>query len=256
MKSNAYPFLSVVGTVALLFLIVPFVALPLHTQWRTFQFSSGDLSAVLTSVVYSLVALVVIVIFGTPLAYVLARVRFRGKGLVEVLVLLPFLTPPLAMGLLLASTYGPYGFVGAPLERLGLILTNSGAAFVLAQIYAAAPYYILGARSAFEGVSRNLERVSFTLGRGRAATFLRITLPLAGLGLASALAAAWVRALGEFGIVLIIAYYPRGIPVKLWVNLQEIGLSAVYPLLWLLLLVGLPLPVLLGALSRRRAGGR
>ncbi len=78
-----------------------------------------------------------------------------------------------------------------------------------------------------------------------------MTLPLARLGLASALATAWVRALGEFGIVLIIAYYPQGIPVRLWVNLQDVGLSAVYPLLWLFFAIALPLPLLLGALSRR-----
>lgn len=220
------------------------------------RLGTGDLSAVGTSVGYSLVALLIILVFGTPLSYLLARTQFRGRALVEIAVLLPFLTPPLAMGLLLASTYGPYGFVGAPLERLGVFLTNSGAAFLLAQVYAAAPYYIVGARAAFEGVSQNLERVSFTLGKGFAETFFRVTLPLAGLGLASALAAAWVRALGEFGIVLVIAYFPRGIPVKLWVNLQEVGLGAVYPLLWLLLLVGLPLPIVLGGLSRRRNRGR
>lgn len=237
--------------IVLLFLVVPFLALPLHTDWAHFAFASGDLSAVLVSVLYSLAAIIIITLFGTPLAYALARFRFKAKLLVEALVLLPFLTPPLAMGLLLASIYGPYGMIGGPLEHIGLSLTNSGPAFLLAQIYGAAPYYLVGARAAFEGVPASLERVSLTLGKGPFETFLRITLPLARLGLASGLATAWVRALGEFGIVLIIAYYPRGIPVKLWVNLQDIGLSAVFPLLWLLFLVGLPLPLILGTLARR-----
>jgi len=239
------------GVVGLLFLLVPFLMLPVHTDWLHFHFASGDLKSVGVSVGLSVAALAVILVLGTPLAYAMARYRFRGKAIVEALVLLPFLTPPLAMGLLLATVYGPYGIVGAPLERLGLVLTNSTAAFLLAQVYGAAPYYIVGARAAFEGVPRGLELVSMTLGKGPLATFLSVTFPLARLGLATGLATAWVRALGEFGIVLIVAYYPRGIPVKLWVNLQDIGLQAVFPLLWLLFLVGLPLPLALGILSRR-----
>jgi molybdate/tungstate transport system permease protein len=77
-------------------------------------------------------------------------------------------------------------------------------------------------------------------------------MPLARLGLAAGIALAWVRALGEFGIVLILAYYPQGIPVKLWVNLQDIGLPAVYPLLWVFFLVAMPLPLILGLASRRQ----
>jgi molybdate/tungstate transport system permease protein len=77
-------------------------------------------------------------------------------------------------------------------------------------------------------------------------------MPLARLGLAAGIALAWVRALGEFGIVLILAYYPQGIPVKLWVNLQDIGLAAVYPLLWVFFVVAMPLPLLLGLASRRQ----
>jgi len=249
-RAATFAFLAI-GALGLLFLLVPFLMLPLHTSWSRFGFAPGDLSAAEVSLLYSLAALVVIAVFGTPLAYALARYRFRGKFLIEALVLLPLLTPPLAMGLLLASTYGPYGLIGGPLERIGLVLTNSGPAFLLAQIYGAAPYFIVGARAAFEAVPRNLEQVSLTLGKGPAATFLRVTLPLARLGLASGLATAWVRALGEFGIVLIVAYYPRGIPVKLWINLQNVGLQAVYPLLWLLFLVGLPLPLVLGLISRR-----
>lgn len=251
MKRTALPIFALVGAIGLVFLLLPFVTLPLHTDWARFHFAHGDLEAVWVSVSLSALALLVILLFGTPIAYVMARQSFRGKGVIEALVLLPLLTPPLAMGLLLASVYGPYGIVGGPVQRIGLVLTNSTPAFLLAQIYGAAPYYIVGARSAFESVPTTLERVSLTLGKGPFETFLRVTFPLARLGLAAGMATAWVRALGEFGIVLIVAYYPRGIPVKLWVNLQDVGLRAVYPLLWLLFLVGLPLPLVMGIISRR-----
>lgn len=245
--------LTLSGSIGLLLLALPFAGLLGATHWGDFHLAGGDLSAIRTSVGYTAVALALIVLFGTPTAYWLARRRFAGKGLVELLVLLPLLTPPLAMGILLTTLYGPYGWAGEPLEAIGLTLTNSAPAFILAQFYGAAPYYIVAARAAFEGVPMELEQVALTLGKGRWQCFLQVTLPLARLGLAAGLALAWVRALGEFGIVLIIAYYPQGIPVKLWVNLQDIGLSAVYPLLWLFFLIAMPLPLLLGMLSRRQA---
>lgn len=239
------------GAAALVFLAAPFLSFALTTPWTRLAPVSGDLGAIEVSIVYTLIALVAIIVVGTPLAYWLARFDFRGKVVVEVLVLLPLLTPPLAMGILLAMFYGPYGWVGRSVETIGLELTNTPAAFVLAQVYAAAPYFILAARSAFEAVDPELEQISLSLGKSPWQTFWRITLPLSRLGLAVGLAIAWVRALGEFGIVLIIAYFPQGIPVKLWVNLQDVGLSAVYPLLWLFFLIAMPLPLLLGLASRK-----
>ncbi|SBP87398.1 putative ABC-type transport system, permease component [Thiomonas delicata] len=239
------------GLAGLAFLALPFLGLVISTPWGQLQLQQGDLGALRVSVGYTVLAVTLVMGFGTPVAWWLARSSFRGKWVVELLVLLPLLTPPLAMGLLLTMSYGPYSWLGQPLGKLGLSLTNTPAAFLLAQIYGSAPYYIVAARSAFEGVPRDLEQISLTLGSSPWRTFWRITLPLSSLGLGAGVALAWVRALGEFGIVLIIAYYPQGLPVKLWVNLQDTGLSAVYPLLWLFFLIGLPLPLLMGALSRR-----
>jgi len=171
----------------------------------------------------------------------------------DAIVLLALLTPPLAMGILLTTLFGPYGLVGSLVAHTGVELTNSAPAFVLAQFYGALPYYVIAARAAFEGVPRELEHIALTLGKSPWQTFWLISMPLARLGLAAGIALAWVRALGEFGIVLILAYYPQGIPVKLWVNLQDIGLSAVYPLLWVFFLVAMPLPLILGLASRRQS---
>jgi molybdate/tungstate transport system permease protein len=244
--------IPLLGPAALLFLAAPFIALAFATNWRAFQFAPGDWGAVRVSLGYGILSLPIMIGLGTPLAWWLARRDFRGKWMVDALLLLPLLTPPLAMGILLTSLYGPYSVLGSSLGRLGLVLTNSMAAFMLAQVYGAMPYYVFSARAAFEAVPRELEQIALTLGREPWQVFLRVTLPLARLGLVAGLALAWVRALGEFGIVLIVAYYPQGIPVKLWVNLQDIGLPAVYPLLWLFFLVAMPLPLWLGMLSRRR----
>ena len=241
-----------VSLLTLLLLAAPFIGLTFITPWHTFGFADGDGSAIVVSLCYSLLALVLIIALGTPLAWWLARHRIRGQWLIDALLLLALLTPPLAMGLLLASMYGPYGPAGSLLERAGLVLTNSGLAFVMAQFYSALPYFVSAARAAFEGVPRELEQIALTLGHSPWRSFVRVSLPLAKLGLAAAIALAWVRALGEFGAVLIVAYYPQGIPVKLWVNLQNVGLSAVYPLLWVFFLVAMPLPLVLGLAARRR----
>jgi molybdate/tungstate transport system permease protein len=244
------------GPLALALLVAPFLTLAVVTDWAGFGLARGDLGAVATSLGYTSLAMLVVAGLGTPLAWWLARHDFPGKLAAEALVLAALLTPPLALGILLASLYGPYSAVGGALQRAGLTLTNTPAAFVLAQVYGATPYYVLTARAAFEGVPRELERIGLTLGKEPWQVFLTVTLPLARTGLAAALALAWVRALGEFGTALIIAYYPQGIPVKLWVNLQDAGLSAVYPLLWLFFLAALPLPVWLGLAARRSNGWR
>ncbi len=253
MSKGARPGITVfVAALTLLLLAAPFVGLACATDWRHLGFAQGDGDAVAVSLALSLVALGLIVALGTPLAWWLARHRLRGQWLIDALLLLALLTPPLAMGLLLATMYGPYGPAGQWLERAGLLLTNSVPAFVMAQFYAALPYYVLAARAAFEGVPCELEQIALTLGHSPARSFFHVSLPMAKLGLAAAVALAWVRALGEFGVVLIVAYYPQGIPVKLWTNLQDSGLPAVYPLLWVFFLVALPLPMLLGLAVRRR----
>ncbi|WP_226826007.1 ABC transporter permease [Acidithiobacillus thiooxidans] len=234
------------------FLLAPFAALLFATDWPDFHFADGDLGAIRTSLLYSALALIISVLAGTPLAWWLARGQGRGKWFFDALLMLPLLTPPLALGILLSSFYGPYSPVGTLFSHAGIYLTNTAPAFILAQIYGAMPYYIIAARAAFEGVPRELEQISRTLGRNRVQTFWRVTLPLARIGLSAGVALAWVRAMGEFGTVLIVAYFPEGIPVKLWVNLQDIGLSAVYPLLWIFFLVAVPLPLWIGLRARRQ----
>ena len=170
--------------------------------------------------------------------------------------MIPLLTPPLAMGILLVSAFGPYGLVGQWLSLLGTTLVNNPAAFVLAQVYGALPYFIVVARSAFATVPRAILEAGQTLGASGWNRFRFLTLPLAMPGLASAVTLAWVRAVGEFGIVMIFAYFPQGIPVKLYTNLQNDGVDAVYTLLWMLLIVTLPLPMVCFVLGKRASRGR
>jgi len=148
--------------------------------------------------------------------------------------------------------FGPYGSLGALLERYGVVMTNSATAFVATQVYVGMGYYVLGAVAALDAVPLMLQRHAALLGFTPMRVFLRVTLPLSRLGLAVALSLAWVRAIGEFGAVVVTAYYPSGMPVQLWVNLESFGLPAVMPLLVVFLAVALPLPWLIHVLAQRQ----
>ncbi|HUY11621.1 MAG TPA: ABC transporter permease subunit, partial [Candidatus Dormibacteraeota bacterium] len=154
---------------ALLFLIAPFAALVFATYWSHFELDRADWSAIAVSLGYGASAMLVVVALGTPLAWWLARTKFAARWIADAIVLLPLLSPPLALGILLATLYGPYGAAGAPLARLGLLLTNSAPAFVLALTYGALPFYVVLARAAFEGVPTDYESLALTLGKSRLA---------------------------------------------------------------------------------------
>lgn len=231
------------GMPAVLLLLIPFLTLAWITPWSGFHLACGDGQAVATSLGMSAMAIPLIILLGLPLALWLAKTGSRWRGAVEVAVLIPLLAPPLAMGILLVSVFGPYGSIGEALSAMGLALNNNAGAFVTAQIYGGLPYFILSARAAFENVPVEIEEAGQTLGASVWQIFWRLTLPQAARGLAAALAITWVRVIGEFGIVLVFSYFPQGIPVKLFINLQNDGVDSVYALLWVLLVTTLPLPL-------------
>ena len=215
----------------------------------------GAFQPLLTSVEASLLALAVILLLGTPLAYLMARGRLPLPRLWELGVILPLLTPPLVIGLLLIFMVGPATPLGGALGHLDLTASDTFFALVVAEVYEAVPYYVLGAAAAFAAVDPELERSAAILGDGHWRAWRRVTLPLAAPGLATALAVTWARAMGAFGAVLIIAYHPFGLPMQIWVTLQETGLSSALPFALVLLVVALPLPVgayIWSARARRR----
>jgi molybdate/tungstate transport system permease protein len=242
------------ATLFALALLYPFTALFARVgawQWGD-DIRGPALSSVRVSLLLTGCAMVIIVAIGTPVAAYIARCRTRERLLWQGVLLIPILLPPLALGILLTLAFGPYGTVGAALEHLGLRMTNSAPAFIMTQVYVGMGYYVLGAVAAFDAVPAILQKQAALLGLTPAKVFLRITLPLSRLGLAVALSIAWVRAIGEFGAVVVTAYYPSGMPVQLWVNLQSFGLPAVMPLLVVFLAVALPLPWLIHVLAQRR----
>ncbi|MDE2391466.1 MAG: ABC transporter permease subunit, partial [Rhodospirillales bacterium] len=137
-------------------------------------------------------AMLVIVLAGTPLALYLARSRGRLVLLAEAVVLMPMLMPTLALGILLAVVYGPSAPLGRAFGALGITLTNTPAAFLLATVYAALPTYVVAARGAIAQVPPDYEELARTLGDTPFRAQLRVTLPLARRGLSAAVSLAWV----------------------------------------------------------------
>lgn len=190
------------------FLIVPFVAL----IWRALTLEGalvpGDLSvmsAVSLSLGTTAVTVALILLFGTPLAYFLARYRFPFKRLLTVLIEIPIVMPPVVAGLALLSAFGRRGLIGMPLADLNITITFTLTAVVLAQLFVSAPFYIRAAQSRFESLPREYEDAAAVDGASRWVIFWRIMLPQSARALLTGLILSWARALGEFGATILFA---------------------------------------------------
>lgn len=168
--------------------------------------SAEALSAVWISARVAAAATVLNALLGIPLAYLIARRRFWGRGLVDLLVTLPLVLPPTVTGYYLIVLLGRRGLLGAPLYDLtGWTIAFTWYAAVIAATVMALPLLVRTARAAIESVDRDLERAAFTLGRSEWQTALTVTLPLARNGILAGLVLAFARALGEFGATLMLA---------------------------------------------------
>ncbi len=252
LAGSAFIWLALLGPLAVL------VSRVSPHSLRTALGPAGALGPLYVSLSASAVALGVVVVLGTPLAYLLARGRLPVPRLVELGIILPLMLPPLVVGLLLVFLIGPQGTLGGILSHLHLTGTNTFFALVVAEFYEAGPFYILGAYAAFASVDVRVEQDATLLGDRPVQAFRRITLPLAAPGLAMGLATAWARAMGAFGAVIIVAYFPHGLPLQIFLSMQELGLPEALPFALLLVVAALPLPVLAylwSARARARGSG-
>ena len=200
--------------VAFGFLVLPIVAIFAQVSPGTLvsQLSQPVVTdALVLSLKTSAIAQALVLLFGTPTAYVLATRRFRGRSLAIVLVELPLVLPPAVAGIGLIAAFGRLGLLGSTLDAFGVQLGLTQAAVVIAVAYVSSPLYIRQAIAAFEEVDPNLVAASRTLGAGRARTFFRVVLPLARRGLAAGEALSFARGLGEFGATIMFAGSVQGV---------------------------------------------
>lgn len=159
-------------------------------------------SALRLTLLTSLLATFFAFLLGLPVAYVLARLEFRGKRALDAVVELPIALPPIVLGTGLLFLLGRQGLLGKP---LGLEISLTTAAVVIAQFVVASPFFIRMMKAGLEAVPRQLENASLSLGASRWRTFLHVTLPLCKASLIGGLAMTWARAVGEFGATLMFA---------------------------------------------------
>ncbi len=214
LRRSAFPLAAVSAlALALAFLALPILAIFVDVAPARLLSSLGDPSArdaLLLSLETSLAALALIVVVGTPAAWVLATRRFRGRTVAITLVELPLVVPPAVAGIGLLAALGPRGLLGGALDAAGVRLVLETAGVVVALTFVASPFYVRQAVSAFESLDPVLLEASRTLGAGEARTFARIAVPVARGALGAGAALAWGRALGEFGATLMFAGSFRG----------------------------------------------
>jgi molybdate transport system permease protein len=202
------------AAVALTFLVLPMVAIFVRVPpGRLLHELRNPVvkDALVVSLKTSVIAQALILLLGTPLAYLLATRRFRGRSFVITLVELPLVLPPAVAGLGLLAAFGRAGLLGSTLNAFGVSIPFTQTAVTLAVAYVASPLYIRQGIAAFESVDPNVVAASRTLGAGPARTFFRVVLPLASGGLAAGEALAFARGLGEFGATIMFAGSFQGV---------------------------------------------
>lgn len=240
---------AALGALLLLYYLLPLVALGARLSGGTLAGATAPtvVDAATTSVATATASTALATAFGVPLAYWLARAEFAGKRAVTTLVVLPLVLPPVVSGILLLSVFGPDALGALLPGRLSITRTHLGV--VVAQTFVASPFVVVTARTAFEGVDVTLEEAARTLGAGEWSTFRRVILPLAWPGVLAGVTLAFARSIGEFGATLLLAYYPRTLPVEIWVGFVSRGLDAALPVALVLLVVAVGALVALAALG-------
>lgn len=244
--------LGVVAAVAVVFLVTPVLAVVIRAPWSTLidDLTSQDArDALRVSLVTTLMAALLCVLFGVPLAWVLARTAFRGRSFVRALVTLPLVLPPVVGGIALLLAFGRNGVLGRPIDQIfGITIPYTTPAVVMAQTFVALPFLVISVEGAFRGSDVRYDDAAATLGASRWWTFRHVTLPLATPGIIAGAVLSWARALGEFGATVTFAgSFPgttRTIPTQIYVTRSAEGGGATALSLLLIVVSVLVLTVL------------
>ncbi|MFY1698047.1 MULTISPECIES: ABC transporter permease [unclassified Solwaraspora] len=252
-------FLALPALAGLIFLMLPLVGLLLRTPWTELPqrlTAPGVLDALRLSLLTATAATGLCLLLGVPLAWLLARTRFPGRGAIRALVTVPLVLPPVVGGLALLLVYGRRGLVGGWLDTtFGVTVPFTTAAVVLAEAFVAMPFLIIAVEGALRGADPRYEEAAATLGAGRWTTFRRVTLPIVAPGIAAGSVLCWARALGEFGATITFAgNFPgrtQTMPLAVYLALEQ-DLEAAIVLSLLLLVVSV---AILAGLRDRWVGG-
>lgn len=223
------PLFAVPAILALLVLLVPLVGLVVRAPWSDIgtELAAPEVrQALWLSITTSLWATVLAILLGVPLAWVLARLDFRGRAVIRALIILPMVLPPVVGGVALLLAFGRRGLLGQWLDQaFGITLPFTTTAVVIAELFVAMPFLVLAVEAALRSAERGYEEAAATLGAGRWLVFRRVTLPLIAPSLGAGAALCWARALGEFGATITFAGNLPGttqtMPLAVYLALQS-----------------------------------
>ncbi|WP_189078380.1 ABC transporter permease [Mangrovihabitans endophyticus] len=201
--------LGVPAVAGLTFLVLPLLGLLVRAPWATLPRRLAEpavLAALRLSLTTATLATVLCLVFGVPLAWLLARGSFPGRRLVRALVTVPMVLPPVVGGVALLLVFGRRGLVGGPLDAaFGVSLPFTTAGVVVAEAFVAMPFLVISVQGALRAADTRYEEAAATLGAGRWTVFRRVTLPMVAPGVAAGAVLCWARALGEFGATITFA---------------------------------------------------
>ena len=243
--------------VLLMLLGLPLLALvwrAIGKDFFSYALSATALSALKLSLLTSIASVLIAIVTGTPMAYILARWKFRGKNALELLIDLPVVLPPSVAGLALLIAFGRTGVFGAWLNAIGISLPFTTAAVVMAQTFVSAPLFVGAAREGFAAVDEQIEEAAIVEGANEWQIFRFIMLPLAGRAFLAGLILTWARALGEFGATILFAGNLEGrtqtMPLAIYLGFES-SLGIAIALSVMLMAVSIVLLGLMRRLERR-----
>jgi len=243
-------FFALMGFFILLFIILPVLSLLFSESPEGLIETAKNpvvIDAIFLSCYTAFLATLVALVFGVPLAYILARKNFPGKNVVKAVIDVPIVIPHTVAGIALLTVFGSNGIVGG---NVGIQFVNAIPGIVVAMLFVSAPFLINSAREGFESVDPKLENVSRSLGASPIKTFFKISFPLASKNILTGSIMTWARAISEFGAVIIIAYYPMIAPTLIWDRLRY-GINYSRPVAVLLILICLGVFIVLRIISGR-----
>jgi molybdate/tungstate transport system permease protein len=234
--------ICILSGIALVYIIYPLFSILIFVEPHNLLASlirPTVIDAFVLSIGTASVSTLLIAVFGIPLAYCLSRYKFPGRSVVQIIIVIPLVLPPLASGALLLGVFNPQSFLNGLFPDIEF--TQSIIGIIIAQTYVASPFMILASMAAFDSVDKSLETVARVLGKRHWEVYIRISIPLAKNGILVGIMMTWIRAIGELGATLMLAYNPHTISIQIYEDNAIGGLSQAIPSIILSILLSIAL---------------
>lgn len=232
--------IGIFSTILLLFILMPIIKMFGHTNLEMLYKTSTDkevMESIFLTLRASLVSTLIALIFGIPLAYFLARAKFKGKILIESLINIPVIIPHTAAGIALLTVFGNKFIGGKLFNKIGISFTGKFAGIVVAMMFVSMPFLINEVKEGFRKIDPKYENVARTLGASPFEAFFKVILPMNKNHILSGSLMMWARGISEFGAVLVLAYHPMVAPTMIYERFTSYGLKYSIPVAALMIII-------------------